>query len=56
MITPRRAAPTVEPIDLDVRVQRLGVVLEPDGDPTEAGGHIKPRRRASALRRAVALP
>lgn len=42
MITPRRAAPTVEPIDLDVRVQRLGVVLEPDGDPTEAGGILNP--------------
>jgi predicted GH43/DUF377 family glycosyl hydrolase len=42
MISPRKAAPSVETIDLDVRVQRLGVVLEPDGDPTEAGGILNP--------------
>ncbi len=42
MITPRRSAPPVEPMDVDVRVQRLGVVLEPDGDPTETGGILNP--------------
>ncbi len=42
MISPRKAAPSFEPVDLDVRVQRLGLVLEPDGDPTEAGGILNP--------------
>jgi beta-1,2-mannobiose phosphorylase / 1,2-beta-oligomannan phosphorylase len=27
---------------LDVRIERLGLVLEPDGDPTEAGGILNP--------------
>ncbi len=39
MISPRKAAP---PVDIDVRVQRLGVVLEPDGDPAESGGILNP--------------
>src|SRR5580692_2117597 len=28
--------------NLDVRVERLGLVLEPDGDPSEAGGILNP--------------
>ncbi len=39
MISPRKAA---LPVDIDVRVQRLGVVLEPDGDSAESGGILNP--------------
>ncbi len=43
MISPRKQTRTVEAVDeLNVRVQRFGVVLEPDGDPTEAGGILNP--------------
>jgi beta-1,2-mannobiose phosphorylase / 1,2-beta-oligomannan phosphorylase len=43
VISPRKTATSLEPLaELDVRVQRLGVVLEPDGDPTEAGGILNP--------------
>ncbi len=43
MISPRKATTSLVPFAaLDVRVQRLGVVLEPDGDPTEAGGVLNP--------------
>ncbi|HEY6326797.1 MAG TPA: hypothetical protein VIW73_09845 [Candidatus Cybelea sp.] len=42
MISPRKTAASIEPVDIDVRAQRLGVVLEPDGDPTEAGGILNP--------------
>jgi predicted GH43/DUF377 family glycosyl hydrolase len=43
MISPRNTAASVDAVaDLDVRVQRLGVVLEPDGAPTEAGGILNP--------------
>jgi len=43
VISPRKTAPSLAPLaELDVRVQRLGVVLEPDGDPTEAGGILNP--------------
>jgi beta-1,2-mannobiose phosphorylase / 1,2-beta-oligomannan phosphorylase len=43
VISPRKQPQSVERIDrLDVRVERLGVVLEPNGDPTEAGGILNP--------------
>lgn len=43
MISPRKQPRTSEAIEqLDVGVQRLGLVLEPDGDPTEAGGILNP--------------
>lgn len=43
MLSPRKLPQTVEPIaELDVRVERLGLVLEPDGDPTESGGILNP--------------
>jgi|SRR5579883_1181344 len=43
MILPRKQAGTFEGIDrLGVRVDRLGVVLEPDGQATEAGGILNP--------------
>jgi len=43
VISPRRTTPSLEPLpQLGVRVQRLGLVLEPDGDPAEAGGILNP--------------
>jgi predicted GH43/DUF377 family glycosyl hydrolase len=43
VISPRKKPITLERIDqIDVNVERLGMVLEPDGDPTEAGGILNP--------------
>lgn len=43
MISPRKKPHAFEQInDLDFRIERLGVVLEPNGDPTEAGGILNP--------------
>jgi beta-1,2-mannobiose phosphorylase / 1,2-beta-oligomannan phosphorylase len=43
VISPRRPPRAFEPIEeLDVGVERLGLVLEPNGDPTEAGGILNP--------------
>jgi predicted GH43/DUF377 family glycosyl hydrolase len=43
VLSPRRIAHDAEPtLDIDVRLERLGLVLSPDGDPTEAGGILNP--------------
>jgi predicted GH43/DUF377 family glycosyl hydrolase len=43
VISPRKPTPNLETIEqLDVRVNRLGLVLEPNGDPREAGGILNP--------------
>lgn len=43
MLSPRDDVATPEVADgLDVRVERLGVVLQPDGEPTESGGILNP--------------
>ncbi len=43
MLSPRRIGPAPQPIEqLDVRIERLGLVLEPNGDPSEAGGILNP--------------
>src|SRR5215472_6882554 len=43
MIAPRKQLDTLERIEtLDVRVERLPLVIEPNGDPTEAGGILNP--------------
>jgi beta-1,2-mannobiose phosphorylase / 1,2-beta-oligomannan phosphorylase len=43
VISPRKLPRTLEQVDrLDVRVERLGLVAEPNGDPTEAGGILNP--------------
>lgn len=43
MLSPRKQPRTPETIgDIDARVERLGLVLEPDGDPTEACGILNP--------------
>jgi beta-1,2-mannobiose phosphorylase / 1,2-beta-oligomannan phosphorylase len=39
MLSPRQQPQTP---GLEVRVERLGLVLQPDGDPTEAGGILNP--------------
>ena len=41
VISPRKQ-PYPDEIDLDVRVERLGIVLEPNGDAYEAGGILNP--------------
>jgi beta-1,2-mannobiose phosphorylase / 1,2-beta-oligomannan phosphorylase len=43
VLSPRPIGSASESIErLDVRIERLGLVLEPDGDPTEAGGILNP--------------
>lgn len=43
MISSRKQSAPAQPIDdLDVRVDRLGLVLEPDGHPLEASGILNP--------------
>jgi predicted GH43/DUF377 family glycosyl hydrolase len=42
VISRRKALPPEQIDELDVRVERLGLVLEPSGDPTEAGGILNP--------------
>jgi beta-1,2-mannobiose phosphorylase / 1,2-beta-oligomannan phosphorylase len=45
MLSPNRRSQTSQAtngIELDVRLDRLGCVLEPNGDPTEAGGILNP--------------
>jgi beta-1,2-mannobiose phosphorylase / 1,2-beta-oligomannan phosphorylase len=40
VLSPRSQSQSLQ--TLDVRAERLGLVLEPDGDPTEAGGILNP--------------
>lgn len=42
MLSPRRLRQPEPALELDVRVERLGLVLEPDGTPAEAGGVLNP--------------
>jgi predicted GH43/DUF377 family glycosyl hydrolase len=43
MISSRKQQPAFEPIErLDASAERLAFVLEPNGDPTEAGGILNP--------------
>lgn len=57
MISPRKQPRTIEEIEsLDVRVERLGLVLEPDGDPTEAGGILNPGATRDRENRLVLYP
>ncbi len=56
MITPQRTPrdPALE--GLQARVERLGVVLEPDGDPTEAGGILNPAAARAPERELLLYP
>ena len=42
MLSPRQISASAPSIDVDVRIERLGLVLQPDGDPLEAGGVLNP--------------
>jgi len=42
VLSPRNSQTAEQIEELAVRVERLGMVLEPDGDPTEAGGILNP--------------
>lgn len=57
MISPRKGAPTFETIQqLDVGVERLGLVVEPNGDPTEAGGILNPAATRAPGKELVLYP
>ena len=57
MISARKLPHGFEPIEeLDVRVERLGLVVEPDGDPTEAGGILNPGAARAPGRELVLYP
>lgn len=57
MISPRKLPPAPEPIEeLDAEVERLGLVLEPNGDPTEAGGILNPGAARAPGRELVLYP
>ncbi len=57
MISPRKQPHAFEPIEeLDVGVERLGLVLEPNGDPTEAGGILNPAAARAPGRDLVLYP
>lgn len=57
MISPRREPHAFELIEtLDVSVERLGLVVEPNGDPTEAGGILNPAAARAPGRELVLYP
>lgn len=57
MISSRKAAQVPELIDrLDVAVERLGLVVEPTGDPTEAGGILNPAATRTPRRELMLYP
>lgn len=52
-----REQPSAEPIKaLDVNVERLNFVIEPNGDPTEAGGILNPAATRDPNRNLVLYP
>jgi predicted GH43/DUF377 family glycosyl hydrolase len=52
-----RQQPFAEPLKaLDVNVERLNFVIEPDGDPTEAGGILNPAATRDPSRNLVLYP
>jgi beta-1,2-mannobiose phosphorylase / 1,2-beta-oligomannan phosphorylase len=57
VISPRKPAQTPESIDaLDARVERLGLVLEPDGEATEAFGTLNPGAARDSDERLLLYP
>jgi beta-1,2-mannobiose phosphorylase / 1,2-beta-oligomannan phosphorylase len=57
VISPRKAPRTPEQIErLDARVERLGLVAEPNGEPTEAGGILNPAAARAPGRELVLYP
>lgn len=57
MISPRKVPQTLEAIEqLDVRVERLGLAVEPSGDPNEACGILNPAAARAAAEELVLYP
>jgi beta-1,2-mannobiose phosphorylase / 1,2-beta-oligomannan phosphorylase len=57
VLSPRKQPQTIERIEeLDVRVERLGLVLEPNGDPDEAGGILNPGATRTPERELMLYP
>jgi beta-1,2-mannobiose phosphorylase / 1,2-beta-oligomannan phosphorylase len=57
VLSPRKRAQTLQrPDSLDARIDRLGLVLEPNGDPTEAGGILNPGAARSRTGELVLYP
>lgn len=57
MISPRKTLQTPERIDrLDARIERIGLVAEPTGDPSEAGGILNPAAIRGPHRELVLYP
>jgi beta-1,2-mannobiose phosphorylase / 1,2-beta-oligomannan phosphorylase len=57
VISPRKVPQRPQGIDrLDARVERLGLVVEPTGDPTDAGGILNPAATRSPHRDLVLYP
>lgn len=57
MLSPRKQSRTLETVEqLDVRVARLGLVLEPDGSPAEAGGVLNPAATRAPGRELLLYP
>jgi beta-1,2-mannobiose phosphorylase / 1,2-beta-oligomannan phosphorylase len=57
MISPRKRSRTVEILEqLDVQIERLGLVLDPNGDPAEARGVLNPGAARAPGRELVVYP
>jgi beta-1,2-mannobiose phosphorylase / 1,2-beta-oligomannan phosphorylase len=57
MLSPRDESEKLERLDeLDVSVERLGLVLEPDGEPTESGGILNPAATRTPKRELMLYP
>jgi len=57
MLSPRKESEKLERLDqLDVRVDRLGLVLQPDGEPSESGGILNPAAARTPGRELLLYP
>ena len=57
MISPRKVPPTRAPIErLEAGVERLGLVVEPTGDPTDAAGILNPAAARGRHRELILYP
>jgi predicted GH43/DUF377 family glycosyl hydrolase len=57
LLSPRKQSRTVDEIDrLNARVERLGCVAAPDGEPTEAGGILNPAATRAPGRELLLYP
>ncbi len=56
MLSPRKPSPPDRIDELDAHVERLGLVLEPNGDPTEACGTLNPGATRAPNRELLVYP